>query len=33
VKESKVTQLLKMAKSAVTGTQPDIGEHKELNFG
>jgi len=32
VKESKVTQLLKMAKSAVTGSRPDIGEHKELNF-
>jgi general stress protein 26 len=32
VKESKVTQLFKMAKSAITGNQPHIGEHKELHF-
>ena len=32
VKESKVTQLLKMATSALTGEQPHIGEHKELHF-
>lgn len=32
VKESKVTQLFKMAKSAITGAQPHIGEHKELHF-
>jgi general stress protein 26 len=32
VKESKVTQLFKMAQSAITGNQPHIGEHKELHF-
>lgn len=32
VKDSKVTQLFKMAKAAVTGAPPkDLGEHKELN--
>ena len=30
IKESKVTQLYKLAKAAVTGKQPDIGEHREL---
>jgi len=32
VKESKVTQLFKMAKAAVTGEPPKLGEHKEVNF-
>ena len=32
IKESKVTQLYKMAKAAVTGKQPDIGEHRELEM-
>jgi general stress protein 26 len=33
VKESKVTQLLKMAKAAATGEPPmHMGEHKELNL-
>ena len=32
VKESKVTQLLKMATAAVTGEPPKIGEHRELRF-
>ena len=32
VKDSKVTQLFKMAKAAITGDTPkDMGEHKELN--
>jgi len=30
VKESKTTQLFKMAKAAVTGNPPDMGEHREL---
>ena len=30
VKESKTTQLYKMAKAAVTGQQPTIGEHREF---
>ena len=30
VKESKTTQLYKMAKAAVTGQPPDMGEHREL---
>ena len=30
VKESKTTQLFKMAKAAVTGEPPDMGEHREL---
>ncbi|MBC7603742.1 MAG: pyridoxamine 5'-phosphate oxidase family protein [Ramlibacter sp.] len=29
VKESKMTQLLKMATAAVTGKRPDMGEHRE----
>ena len=33
VKESKMTQLLKMATAAVTGEPPKMGEHKELHFG
>ncbi len=32
VHESKMTQLFKMAKSAVSGTPPKMGDHKELNF-
>jgi general stress protein 26 len=31
VKESKTTQLFKMAKAAVTGDPPDMGEHRELS--
>jgi general stress protein 26 len=31
VKDSKATQLFKMARSAVTGERPEMGEHKELN--
>lgn len=31
IKESKVTQLLKMATAAVTGNKPDMGEHRELH--
>ena len=31
IKESKVTQLLKMASAAVTGNKPEMGEHRELN--
>jgi general stress protein 26 len=31
VKESKTTQLYKMAKAAVTGNPPDVGEHRELS--
>jgi general stress protein 26 len=31
VKESKVTQLLKMATAAVTGKKPEMGEHREMN--
>jgi general stress protein 26 len=31
VKESKTTQLLKMASAAVSGHQPVIGEHRELH--
>jgi general stress protein 26 len=30
IKESKTTQLYKMAKAAVTGQPPTIGEHREL---
>ena len=33
IHESKMTQLLKMAKAAVTGNPPHMGEHKELNLG
>jgi len=32
VKESKMVQLAKMATAAVTGKQPNLGEHKELNL-
>ncbi|CAN5521319.1 pyridoxamine 5'-phosphate oxidase family protein [soil metagenome] len=32
VKENKATQLLKMAKAAVTGKPPSMGEHKEVNL-
>ncbi len=32
VKESKMVQLVKMATAAVTGRQPNLGEHKELNL-
>ena len=33
VKESKMVQLMKMAKAALTGEQPhDLGEHKELRI-
>ena len=31
IKESKSTQLLKMATAAVTGTPPEMGEHRELH--
>ena len=30
ITDSKMVQLLKMAKAAVTGTPPDLGEHKTL---
>jgi general stress protein 26 len=30
IKESKTTQLYKLAKAAVTGKQPTLGEHREL---
>lgn len=32
VKENKATQLFKMAKAAVTGKPPSIGEHKDVNL-
>lgn len=32
VKESKMTQLFKMAKAAVTGNPPNMGEHRELSL-
>ena len=32
VKESKTTQLFKMATAAVSGQQPKIGEHRELHI-
>jgi general stress protein 26 len=32
VKESKMVQLAKMAKAAVTGKPPNMGEHRELNM-
>ncbi len=32
VKESKMVQLAKMATAAITGKQPQLGEHKELNL-
>jgi general stress protein 26 len=31
VKESKTTQLLKVASAAVSGQQPEMGEHRELH--
>ncbi|HSI52652.1 MAG: pyridoxamine 5'-phosphate oxidase family protein [Ramlibacter sp.] len=31
VKESKTTQLLKMATAAVTGNKPELGEHREMH--
>jgi general stress protein 26 len=31
VKESKTTQLLKMATAAVTGHKPEMGEHREMS--
>ena len=33
VKESKTTQLLKMATAAVTGKPPQMGEHREMRVG
>ena len=33
IKESKTTQLLKMATAAVTGQKPEMGEHRELHMG
>lgn len=33
VKESKATQLLKMATAAVTGNKPEMGEHREMHSG
>jgi general stress protein 26 len=32
VKESKMVQLAKMATAAITGKQPQLGQHKELNL-
>jgi general stress protein 26 len=32
IKESKTTQLYKLAKAAVTGKQPTLGEHRELEL-
>ncbi len=32
VKESKITQLVKMGRAAITGHQPQMGEHKEVHF-
>lgn len=32
VKESKVTQLVKMASAAITGNPPEMGEHREVHF-
>ena len=32
VKESKMVQLFKMAKAAVTGKQPGLGEHREVHL-
>jgi general stress protein 26 len=32
IKESKTTQLYKLAKAAVTGKQPTLGEHRELEM-
>lgn len=33
IEESKMTQLLKMAKAAVTGNPPEMGNHQELKLG
>lgn len=33
VKESKTTQVLKIAKAAVSGKPPEMGEHRELHIG
>jgi general stress protein 26 len=33
IKESKTTQLYKMARAAVTGEVPHMGEHRELHPG
>ncbi len=33
IKESKMTQLLKMATAAVTGTPPKLGDHQEIRMG
>ncbi len=33
IEESKMTQLLKMAKAAVTGNPPEMGKHQELKLG
>ena len=33
VKESKATQLFKVASAAVSGNKPEIGEHRELHVG
>jgi general stress protein 26 len=32
-KESKMTQLLKMAAAAVSGNKPEMGEHREMHVG
>lgn len=32
IKESKVSQLVKMASAALTGTPPAMGEHREVHF-
>ena len=32
IQESKMTQLLKMATAAVTGTPPKLGDHREVNI-
>jgi len=32
VKENKLLQLLKMGKAAVTGSRPQMGEHREVQF-
>jgi len=32
VKENKLLQMIKMGKSAVTGKQPQMGEHREVQF-
>jgi general stress protein 26 len=32
IKQNKLLQMIKMGKSAVTGKQPSMGEHKEVQF-